>query len=159
MDAKTVCENQLSTIRKSDLNFVLSETPYSVNIVLKKTFIQSQYVSKRASSNATSIHLSHLNRGIMDNSLNNMQEMGNNFCSMENPSTTIGNYLPQKTRSNRYRHITLRGGFKKQTNYIWPEQGGVRDGLEGPTWITGNVWFSYLLNGPKNRGGERGSVL
>ena len=45
MKANTVCENLLSIIRNSGLKFVLSETLFSVNIVLKKTLICSKDVS------------------------------------------------------------------------------------------------------------------
>ena len=53
--------------------------------LLKKSFIQD--VSKPLSSKTICTHLTILNSGIMDNSLNNMQEMSNNFCSIKKPST------------------------------------------------------------------------
>ena len=39
MDGNAVCENLLSTVRNSGLNFLLSETPFGVTIAIKKTFI------------------------------------------------------------------------------------------------------------------------
>jgi hypothetical protein len=42
MEAKIVCDNLLSSIKSSGLNFLITETPFSVNIVTKKTFIRAK---------------------------------------------------------------------------------------------------------------------
>ena len=42
MDPNKTSELLLSLIRKSQLNFVIEESPYSVSINLRKTFIQSR---------------------------------------------------------------------------------------------------------------------
>ena len=74
MDAKTVYENLLSTIRSSGLNFVLSETPFSLNIVLKKTFISSKNASKLQTSKVPAS-----NQYTEEGSVINKQAMGTNF--------------------------------------------------------------------------------
>ena len=38
--AQTICENLVTQIKRSNLNFILSETPYSVNISLRKRFLK-----------------------------------------------------------------------------------------------------------------------
>ena len=78
MDAKTVCENLLSTIRSSGLNFILSETPFSVNIVLKKTFITSKNDSKLQTSKVLAKPLA-FNQHTKDRSVINKQAVGTNF--------------------------------------------------------------------------------
>ena len=78
MDAKIVCENLLSAIRSSGLNFVLSETPFSVNIVIKKTFISSRNDSKLQTSKVPAKHLA-FDQHKKDRSVINKQVMGTNF--------------------------------------------------------------------------------
>ena len=54
MEAKTVFEELLSCIKNSGLNFVLTETPFSVNIVIKKTFFKTKEEEKsKVRSNTT----------------------------------------------------------------------------------------------------------
>ena len=52
MDGNAVCENLLSTIRNSGLNFQLSETPFGATNAIKKTFIlkKSSVLNYQASS-------------------------------------------------------------------------------------------------------------
>ena len=92
MDAKTVCENLLSTIRSSGLNFVLSETPFSLNIVLKKTFISSKnalklQTSKVAASNQYTEERSVINKLAMGTNFD--QKTGN--CSPIRPNLSKQN--------------------------------------------------------------------
>ena len=42
MDPTKICDNLLSYIKQSNLNFSLSETPFSVSICLRKTFIKDR---------------------------------------------------------------------------------------------------------------------
>ena len=51
MDAQQVCEMLIMKVKSSDLNFILEESPFSVNISLKKSFIQKRnggYLPKRS---------------------------------------------------------------------------------------------------------------
>ena len=54
MEAKSVCEKLLSSIKNSGLNFVLTETPFSVNIVLKKTFTKTKESGPKATNSEPS---------------------------------------------------------------------------------------------------------
>ena len=91
MDAKTVCENLLSTIRSSGLNFVLSETPFSVNIVLKKTFIYSKDLSNLHSLNSSANPLNQ-NQPFMEKSaksvINKKATASNIFTKPSNSSNS-----------------------------------------------------------------------
>ena len=42
MEAKSVCDKFLSIIQSSGLNFLLTETPISDNIVIKKIYIRAK---------------------------------------------------------------------------------------------------------------------
>ena len=56
MDAKTICDELLSNIKSSGLNFVLTETPFSVKIEIKKTFFRrsSKFSSKQCNLDSPS---------------------------------------------------------------------------------------------------------
>ena len=61
MEANNLCENLLANIRSSGLNFLISETPYSVNVVIKKTLIKkypSRY-STMSSRSTNPIRMQH----------------------------------------------------------------------------------------------------
>ena len=42
LDPSQICENVLSYIKKSNLNFFLSETPFSLTLNLKKAFLKDK---------------------------------------------------------------------------------------------------------------------
>ena len=50
MDAAQTCETLLSLVKKSNLNFSLSESPFSVSMTIKKTFIKNIDGSSRVSN-------------------------------------------------------------------------------------------------------------
>ena len=53
MDANQTCEILLSLVKKSNLNFSLSESPFSVSLTIKKTFIKDKNGVSRASNIGT----------------------------------------------------------------------------------------------------------
>ena len=111
-----MCENLLSTIRSSGLNFILSETPFSVNIVLKKTFI---YRKNASEGSATSLSLNH---SITDQSVISKQSMGTNFIK----KTILPTNIKCVTSS------------PKSSNYDPGKCGPIRPNLvkQSPSWKT-----------------------
>ena len=55
MDASQTCEFLLSSLKKSNLNFQLSESPFSVSIQIRKTFIRNQTGAVRSSGLASNL--------------------------------------------------------------------------------------------------------
>ena len=53
MDANQTCDILLSLVKKSNLNFSLSESPFSVSLTIKKTFIKDKNGAPRVSNIAT----------------------------------------------------------------------------------------------------------
>ena len=42
MDAKNVADMMVSSVKKSNLNFILQESPFSLNISIRKSFIKNK---------------------------------------------------------------------------------------------------------------------
>ena len=58
MDASETCEYMLSLVKKSNLNFSLSESPFSVTLNIKKSFIKDlRGVSRTSQIRQTNLNL------------------------------------------------------------------------------------------------------
>ena len=91
MEAKSVCDKLLSSIKSSGLNFVLTETPFTVNIVLKKTFIKTKESDPQASNSRPSNSKVRHNPGSnsLAEDLHSMTKHSNTFPVIKTMSSTL----------------------------------------------------------------------
>ena len=57
MDPSQTCELLLSSLKQSNLNFQLVESPFSVSIQIRKTFIRDQSGAARSSGIASNLNI------------------------------------------------------------------------------------------------------
>ena len=93
--AESVFEGVLSEIRKSDLNFLLTETPFSVTIVIKKSFTRSK--------DANSMQLKNIDQSTSKPVAK--QELYKNFSRQKKISSSF--LLDQNIRSPNKQHYPL----------------------------------------------------
>eukprot|EP00092_Neocalanus_flemingeri_P047832 GFUD01054337.1.p1 GENE.GFUD01054337.1~~GFUD01054337.1.p1 ORF type:complete len:177 (-),score=57.41 GFUD01054337.1:34-564(-) len=77
MAAKHLCENLLSKVKSSNLNFVVRETPYSVCIKVRKSFVKT-------TNNHNHDHELQLNDEIGNNLQNNYDKLKSSYDELMN---------------------------------------------------------------------------